>query len=191
MVFVNRIAEAEELSSVLGNELHAPVPHVTSVMSRGGREAIKKQIIDGSIKLVVATPVWSTGINIPNLKSVVLAGRGKSAIRLKQMAGRATRKHKGKSGYTIYDLHAFDDNGIQRLGILADAGFDVPASAVAAPVDLGSGVTVSVNSPPVIKVTQAMIDRERNSVLILIGMLFALIAALAFVSELAKGCTAG
>jgi hypothetical protein len=75
------------------------------------REEIKKKFIDKKIKCVVATVVWQEGLNIPSLDVCVLAGSGKSDIKVVQGIGRGLRKTKDKDKVIIID---FDDSDVSK-----------------------------------------------------------------------------
>jgi len=50
--------------------------------------------------------IFQQGINIPNLKYIILASPFKSKIRVLQSVGRALRKHSDKkNGAYIFDIH--------------------------------------------------------------------------------------
>ena len=84
---------------------------VHGATSKEDREEIKEKFIKKEIKCVVATVVWQEGLNIPSLDVCVLAGSGKSDIKVVQGIGRGLRKTKGKDKVIIID---FDDSDISK-----------------------------------------------------------------------------
>lgn len=54
--------------------------------------------------IVASYQVYSTGINLPNIESIILGSPTKSVIRLLQSIGRGLRKTKNKNKCVVYDL---------------------------------------------------------------------------------------
>lgn len=71
------------------------------------RENWRKECLKRKDLIIVATyGIFQQGINIPNLKYVILAAPFKSKIRVLQSIGRALRKHTDKEeGAIIYDIN--------------------------------------------------------------------------------------
>ena len=86
---------------------------VTGDLALDSRRDAKQALMDGSLDWVVATSAWATGVDIPNLASIVNAAGGKAPIGLKQMAGRGIRLSEGKTAFTLYDL-SLGDRRAQR-----------------------------------------------------------------------------
>lgn len=102
--FVKRRESTETLAKVLSTKLSTPVLHVHGGMKDAERQRIADDLIAGKISGVVATSVWATGIDLPNLKSVVRAAGGSAPIGLKQESGRGTRLSSAKDDFIIYDV---------------------------------------------------------------------------------------
>lgn len=68
------------------------------------REEIKSNLKSKNIKCVIVTNCWSEGVDIPSLDVVILAGGGKSEIRVLQTVGRGLRTSEGKEEILIIDL---------------------------------------------------------------------------------------
>lgn len=79
-----------------------------------------KDLADGRLDLLVATRVFNEGVDIPDLRSVVMAAAGKSEIAAIQRVGRALRPAEGKESATIYE---FGDKGNRFLHDHAVARF--------------------------------------------------------------------
>jgi superfamily II DNA or RNA helicase len=71
------------------------------------RSKIKHDLIDGKIKCVICSSIWSEGVNIPSLNAVINAGGGKSEIRTLQNIGRGLRKTTEKD--TVWIIDIFDN----------------------------------------------------------------------------------
>jgi len=68
------------------------------------RKVLLQEFRDKEVSKVVATPIYDEGIDVPAVDVLVLAGGGKSPIRLLQRVGRAVRKRPGKSMVKVYDF---------------------------------------------------------------------------------------
>lgn len=82
------------------------------------------------IILIATYGIFSTGINIPSLKYVILGSPFKSEIRVLQSIGRALRLHADKeNGAIIYDIiddcKYLDKHGLKRLKYYKNEGFKV------------------------------------------------------------------
>jgi superfamily II DNA or RNA helicase len=132
IVFVRLKKDCTELAAHLEAVLGFEVEWVTGDRKRKDRAAIAERMRTGALKVAVATEAWSTGIDIPGLKSVVMACGGSAPIGLKQRAGRGTRLAKGKYGFIIYDLNLGADNGSQakRQERYVEGGYEVEGANV-------------------------------------------------------------
>ena len=103
-----------------------------------GRDDVKKRekwrkacLKRKDIVLIATYGIFSTGINIPNLKYTVLAAPFKSKIRVLQSIGRNLRKfeNKEKTGAVIYDIHDevkyLNNHGNIRARYYSMEGFNV------------------------------------------------------------------
>jgi len=125
IVFVERRAEAKLLATKLGELLSPePVQWVTAERSVPERAALVDDMKAGRLRLAVATSAWSTGINIPCLRYVIITGKGKAPIGLLQSAGRATRPD-GTAPYEIVNLweQGNERQARQRAEVLEENGF--------------------------------------------------------------------
>jgi superfamily II DNA or RNA helicase len=59
---------------------------------------------NGEVEIIVATSVFDEGVDLPELRSVVVGSAGKSVIRAVQQLGRGTRPAAEKDGFTLYDI---------------------------------------------------------------------------------------
>jgi len=55
--------------------------------------------------IVIASPIWDEGVDIPDLSSIVVAGGGKSPIKSIQKVGRGLRKTKEKDLVEVIDFY--------------------------------------------------------------------------------------
>lgn len=68
------------------------------------RSQARKDMRSGALEVIVATPIFDEGVDLPELEVVVLAAGGKSAVRVLQRIGRALRIAPGKAEATIHDF---------------------------------------------------------------------------------------
>jgi len=126
LVFVRTKAHAKHLAALL------QVPYVTSEVSRPNRQAVADSLSRGELQAAVATAAWSTGVNIPALRWVIMPERIKAPIQILQGSGRAMRKAEGKDSYEIINLvdastEAGRRYGLEREASLVSAGFMISA----------------------------------------------------------------
>ena len=76
-------------------------------LSRKDVENIRKQFSTGTLKRAIATGIWSTGVDFPQLSVIIRADGGASPIKDIQMPGRVCRIADGKSKGILVD---FADN---------------------------------------------------------------------------------
>lgn len=89
-----------------------------------------QELQDGRIDAILCTTVFDEGIDVPELKTVILAGGGKSPVKARQRVGRGLRLHDSKSEVLIIDF--MDEHGKylhrhskERLKVWRAEGFDV------------------------------------------------------------------
>lgn len=94
------------------------------------RERSRKALMRADVQWCVATKVWTEGTDVPGLRSVVIAGGGRSTIQTIQEAGRVLRAAEGKTHGAIYEIadvghRSLERQAAERLAILKREGFDV------------------------------------------------------------------
>jgi DNA repair protein RadD len=78
--------------------------YVSGATNAKDRRSLVQQIEDGEIDVVVASIVWVTGVNIKRLKTLIVAGSGRSGTMTVQRAGRVLRTHPDKEEALIIDI---------------------------------------------------------------------------------------
>lgn len=68
----------------------------------------------GDIDILVVTVIMNEGVDIPQLRSVVMAAGGASPIEALQRVGRGTRKVSGKTGFDVWDINDTGDKWTER-----------------------------------------------------------------------------
>jgi len=112
LVIVRRIAIAKKLSELLNQEgiISDWVSSKTPLEQRMEKiEALKS----GKLKILVSTSLADEGLDIPELKLVVLLSQGKSRIKLIQRIGRVMRPAKSKEKGYVLDI-AYNADIFQR-----------------------------------------------------------------------------
>jgi superfamily II DNA or RNA helicase len=84
---------------------YSTIEHIYGDVDIKTREEAKKSMENSTKKVIVATiSIFSTGISIKNLHSVILATSTKSKIAVLQSIGRSLRLHKSKDCAIVYDI---------------------------------------------------------------------------------------
>ena len=91
------------------------VDHLTKAIqtARDGQklQAIK-DLRQGKIDGVIASTIWDQGVDIPEIRTLIMAGGGKSLVRNLQRLGRGLRIAEGKTSLEVYDFY---DNSTRWL----------------------------------------------------------------------------
>lgn len=129
LIICDTVKHARVISEVLNGE------NVRSKMLCGRhssyvRSQAKKDLKSGALEVMITTPIWDVGLDVPELEVVILAAGGKSSVRVIQRAGRALRMSPKKSKATIHD---FWDEGsgytlrhsMERMKTCRKEGFEV------------------------------------------------------------------
>jgi superfamily II DNA or RNA helicase len=103
MLFVTSIKHGRQLASDLCKR-GTNAEFVSGSASLDRRKRAVADLTSGRLDVVVATGIFNEGVDIPCLRSVIVAAGGKSAIATVQRAGRALRVESGKDTATIYDI---------------------------------------------------------------------------------------
>lgn len=92
--------------------------------------AAKKKLASGEISVLIASPVFGEGTDIPSINTLIVADGGKSVIRTVQKAGRAMRRKKeGVNECKIIDFahetHKYlSRHSLNRIAIYESEGFE-------------------------------------------------------------------
>lgn len=107
LVFVKDIAHGRWLEA----RLRAAKQNVEFVWGADTTDERRRAILrlqKGDLDLLVTSSVFDTGVDIPELRSIVNAAGMKSTIKTLQRLGRGSRIAEGKTEFELYD---FDDRG--------------------------------------------------------------------------------
>lgn len=103
VVFVREIAHGKNLLRYL-ERAGLRVELVWGTTPEATRARTKKDLSRGNLDAVVASVVWQEGIDVPELRSVVVAAAGRSTIAALQRAGRGMRRTDEKTSFEIWDV---------------------------------------------------------------------------------------
>jgi len=90
---LNKILSSKNIVFVHGSSKH--------------RKEIFEDVKTGKYDITIASKIYGEGVDIPRLKTLILAGGGKSSVKIIQQVGRLLRIFPGKEKAIIYD---FQDN---------------------------------------------------------------------------------
>lgn len=125
VILFKRIAHGKLLQDLIPGSAY-----IDGKAGAGIRAKIKEDFISGKIKTLIASNIFDTGINLPNIKTLILAWAGKSEHGLTQKIGRAIRSCEGKDSVDIFVFYEkgnkyFNKHSKIRLNKLIDDGYDV------------------------------------------------------------------
>ncbi len=120
LVLVREKIQLEKLKARLGERAE----YLTGQDNLDTRYEIIEQFNKGLVKVLVATPIFDEGIDIPNIKTLILLTQGKSKVKYLQRIGRSLRKSKNKERVIIYDIvfnsNYFKDHSEERQKVLEE-----------------------------------------------------------------------
>ena len=135
IIMVNRVAHAKILQTIAKTKgifppATAAIPIVQGSTSSEDRAQVISDLQSGKIKHILVTVVFDEGLDLPELRSIILAGGGKSKVAMLQRVGRGLRTAKGKKEFVLVD---FDDtsgyilkrHSKQRREVWEDEGFTI------------------------------------------------------------------
>jgi superfamily II DNA or RNA helicase len=76
------------------------------------RKAAATRLMRGDTDVLVASGIFDTGVDLPEVRTVIVASAGKSQLAAVQRMGRGTRIAKDKDSFVLVD---FEDRGNRRL----------------------------------------------------------------------------
>jgi superfamily II DNA or RNA helicase len=127
LIMVTKIEHGNRLRRVL-SETGVTAFFVKGDVKSQERENIKESFKKKDCLCVIATTVWSEGVNIPSLDVVINAAGGKSEIKALQVVGRGLRRTKEKEKVVLIDLfdpsHTFFVRHFgERFSLYCDMGW--------------------------------------------------------------------
>ena len=108
MILVKDIKHGEILHELISNL--GPTAYLYGDDSQQVRQDVIEQLQAGKIQFLVASSIFDVGIDIPELRAIILAGAGKSASRAIQRVGRGLRRAPSKTTALIIDFEDREAN---------------------------------------------------------------------------------
>ena len=106
IIFVRTKAKCRALAEAVSHQLGMTVPAVTSEVPLALRRRYIERLQKRDLPCIVATSAMSTGVDIPELRWVAFADKGRAPIWVIQSAGRGSRPAPGKTAFDVFDLVA-------------------------------------------------------------------------------------
>jgi superfamily II DNA or RNA helicase len=129
MIMVKHISHAKILTDDL-KAVGCNVEMVSSEVRTQDRAKIIEDLKHGKLDGCVSTPVFDEGIDIPELRTIILGGGGNSPIKLLQRSGRGLRIASEKTTMTIVDFDdvmsaKLRDHSLDRKKVFEGEGFEI------------------------------------------------------------------
>jgi len=124
LILVNRLDHGQQLANQIRGSVFVHGSDTTEY-----RQLVLKSMA-GESGIFIASPIFDEGIDVPSVSTLILAGGGKSHVKLLQRIGRGLRKKDGDNCLRIYDFvdrsnkHLYR-HSLQRMDIYDSEGFDV------------------------------------------------------------------
>lgn len=96
LILVSRMEHGRRLCEMLEQE------HEWPVFLHG--KIVDRKIDFSTTKIIIGTQIFNEGVDFPELDTLIIAGGGKSSIRVVQQVGRVLRTKNGKTKAEIYDF---------------------------------------------------------------------------------------
>jgi superfamily II DNA or RNA helicase len=104
------------------------------LLSGKDKTATRRQAVadlqSGKVRAILCTTIFDEGVDIPELRKVILASGGKSQVKLLQRIGRGLRLADGKSSVEIVDFadkhhEMVRRHALERMKRFKEEGFEV------------------------------------------------------------------
>ena len=163
LVLIDRIADGHSLVEALGQK-GVPSKLITGRTPRIEKETTADQLraSDPMLPVVVATSTWATGINIPSIRVMVLAGRVKAPITNVQGAGRGIRTADGKPACEIIVAKESAKKNAEVLDNLNKVGYNINNSDCNANPSNQTGFSISPPKSATVSVAELCLDCDSN-----------------------------
>jgi len=135
IVLSNTVEQAEYIQNRYSARGLGDLPLISGKDSTDDRVAAIRALEDGSLAALIATTIFDEGIDIPELRKLIFASGGKSAVKMVQRPGRGSRLADGKEETVIIDFNDKHDKKLnehfkEREQVYEEQGFEVQYEAV-------------------------------------------------------------
>ena len=128
MILVREIDHGNTLQMMLQAE-HIPCRFVYGKHKSDYREESKEEFNESGAFVLIASPIFDEGVDLPEINTLILAPGGESTVKTLQRVGRGLRKKKDDSVLKVYDFldqaKYISNHSLQREEIYKDEGFPV------------------------------------------------------------------
>jgi superfamily II DNA or RNA helicase len=116
LVFVQHLSHGQVLAKLLASQ-GIRAKFATGAQSVERRMAQVKELTDGRLDALVCTVIFQEGVDIPDLRAVVVGTGGASAIAAIQRMGRGMRVAEGKTSFEVWDVADVGNRWLERHAI--------------------------------------------------------------------------
>jgi len=135
MILVRQIEHGELLRDLLEQEQQVPAKFVWGRHASEERERVKEEFNRAGNFVLIASPIYDEGVDLPEVNVLIMAAGGKSEVKTLQKIGRGLRRKRDHSTLLVYD---FNDSGakylskhsVERLKTYQKEGFKVKEVAI-------------------------------------------------------------
>lgn len=129
LILVNQVGHGDELLH-LARKVTRSVEFVNGEHPNETRQRVIKELNSGKLKILIASTIFDEGVDIPNIQTLILAGAGKSPIKLLQRIGRGLRKSDTKHTINVIDFYdrmfpKLKEHSDQRIKVYEKEGFNL------------------------------------------------------------------
>lgn len=110
LILVTRIPHGERLQKLFGGA----VQFLSGDDSQDEREKAIAALVSGNTKALIATTIFDEGMDIPEIKTLIIAGGGRSPVKSLQRLGRGLRRAEGKNKVTVIDFMDYTTNTLRK-----------------------------------------------------------------------------
>lgn len=114
-LFVQQVEHGKDLAKRLTNA-GIPAEFVWGSHSLAYRKSLMRRLVQGHFEILVCSSVFQEGIDVPELRSVIIGAGGKSVIATLQRLGRGMRIELGKDGKPVAGSDQFEVWDIKDTG---------------------------------------------------------------------------
>lgn len=129
LVLVRELAHGDQIAQILSG-LHVPHAFVHGQMPTDEVERQKDRLTEGKIAVLIASPIFGEGVDIPMVRALIIADGGQSVANVLQKIGRGLRRKQGDNRLDAVDFADTTHRWLarhsqERLALYEAEGFEV------------------------------------------------------------------
>lgn len=133
LVMVRQLWHGDNISSML-RERNVPHAFVHGQMPTSEVERQKERLVEGKIRVLIASPIFGEGVDVPSIRALVIADGGQSTANVLQKIGRGLRRKDGDNRVDVVDFADTSHRWLavhsqNRIQLYESEGFEVIADA--------------------------------------------------------------